>query len=102
MGKDCSSVVHNFVYNWFARLFIAFSWICLIHISFDVRAQQDEETTFRLEGNIAKSGVYTQKAFELYDTFGFPLDLTSLIARERGFSVDEKGFNEEMQKQKCY
>jgi alanyl-tRNA synthetase len=39
-------------------------------------------------------------AFELYDTFGFPIDLTSLIARERGFSVDEQGFRIEMQKQK--
>ncbi len=40
-------------------------------------------------------------AFELYDTFGFPLDLTSLIARESGFSLDEKGFAEEMEKQKA-
>lgn len=40
-------------------------------------------------------------AFELFDTFGFPFDLTSLIARERGFSVDEKGFHEEMAKQKA-
>lgn len=40
------------------------------------------------------------EAFELYDTFGFPFDLTSLIARERGFTVDEKGFHEEMAKQK--
>jgi alanyl-tRNA synthetase len=39
-------------------------------------------------------------AFELYDTFGFPFDLTALIARERGFSVDEKGFHDEMAKQK--
>ncbi len=41
-----------------------------------------------------------EQAFELYDTFGFPFDLTSLIARERGFLVDEKGFIEEMAKQK--
>ncbi len=41
-----------------------------------------------------------EQAFELYDTFGFPFDLTSLIARERGWLVDEKGFNEEMAKQK--
>jgi alanyl-tRNA synthetase len=39
-------------------------------------------------------------AFELYDTFGFPIDLTSLIARERGFTVDEAGFKVEMEKQK--
>ncbi|MEW6469167.1 MAG: alanine--tRNA ligase [Bacteroidota bacterium] len=38
--------------------------------------------------------------FELYDTFGFPLDLTSLIARGYGLSIDEKGFNEELEKQK--
>ena len=39
-------------------------------------------------------------AFKLYDTFGFPLDLTQLMARERGLGVDEIGFYKAMQKQK--
>ncbi|MEP7230704.1 MAG: alanine--tRNA ligase [Ginsengibacter sp.] len=38
--------------------------------------------------------------FELYDTFGFPLDLSKLIFTEKGFEIDEEGFNKEMQQQK--
>ncbi len=40
------------------------------------------------------------KAFELYDTFGFPIDLTALILSEKGYTLDEKGFQEELQQQK--
>ncbi len=41
-----------------------------------------------------------EKAFELYDTYGFPIDLTALILSERNLSLDEAGFKKELQKQK--
>ncbi|MDP5061227.1 MAG: alanine--tRNA ligase [Maribacter sp.] len=40
------------------------------------------------------------KAFELYDTFGFPIDLTALILSEKGYQLDEAGFDVAMQQQK--
>ena len=51
----------------------------------------------REQGNTIISGVDT---FTLYDTFGFPLDLTELILRENGFTANEEEFHAEMQKQK--
>ena len=41
-----------------------------------------------------------QDAFELYDTYGFPFDLTRLVAEEKGWRVDEKGFVRALQEQK--
>ena len=50
--------------------------------------------------NTKSKEISGDKVFELYDTFGFPIDLTALILSEKGFTLDEKGFKEELKKQK--
>ncbi len=73
---------------------------------------KEEETSFLraldqglvlLDGIIASAKtkeISGDKAFELYDTYGFPIDLTALILSEKGYTLDEKGFEIELQKQK--
>ena len=53
-----------------------------------------------IEQSKASKTVNGSAAFELYDTFGFPIDLTRLIATENNLQVDEAGFEKEMQQQK--
>ncbi len=80
-----------------------------------MKVMQEEESSFlrTLENGIkllqgvidetkaaGKSEIAGDKAFTLFDTFGFPLDLTELICREQGLTVDEKGFDVCMQEQK--
>jgi len=78
---------------------------------FVTRVVREEEEAFlrtlekglrRIEELISASAgtIAGAAAFELYDTYGFPIDLTRLIASEKGLAVDEKGFEDQMKKQK--
>ena len=75
---------------------------------FVARVVMEEEASFlrTLETGIRKFEAYEGKvidgafAFELYDTYGFPVDLTQLMAREKDVSVDMEGFNKCMSEQK--
>ncbi|MGB5848117.1 MAG: alanine--tRNA ligase [Ignavibacteriaceae bacterium] len=58
-----------------------------------------EEIVVQLEKTNTKE-IPGKDVFKLYDTFGFPADLTNIMAQEKGFTIDEKGFNELMDKQK--
>lgn len=67
-------------------------------LSNGINMLSDAMQEVKAEGKTVLDGT---KAFRLFDTYGFPLDLTELICRENGLSVDEKQFDEEMQKQKA-
>ena len=53
-----------------------------------------------IKDNAQSKMISGKDAFVLYDTFGFPIDLTELIAKENGYTVDLKGFETELQQQK--
>lgn len=70
---------------------------------FNKTIDQGLEILSELEEKMAQQGVTTlagEDAFRLYDTYGFPLDLTREILEEKHFNIDENGFNAAMQKQK--
>ena len=62
-----------------------------------IRLLDEDMAALKANGKTMLDGT---QAFRLFDTYGFPLDLTELICRENGFTVDEEQFQQEMQKQK--
>ncbi len=78
-----------------------------------MRVMAEEENTFlktlalgiqkfetHVQANPNQKTIDGKFAFELFDTYGFPVDLTQLMAREKGYDVDMKGFEKSMQQQK--
>jgi len=62
------------------------------------RGLRELEKKFEIRNS--KSEITGEQTFQLYDTYGFPLDLTVEIAKEKGFTVDTESFEKEMEKQK--
>ena len=80
-----------------------------VHIQKTLKAQEEqfartlERGLALLEDELAKvanNQLSGEVAFKLYDTYGFPLDLTADVCRERNIAIDEKGFEAEMQAQR--
>jgi alanyl-tRNA synthetase len=72
--------------------------IPFVNFGKDSFRKEVRETVSALRNGLVVPG---DLAFELYDTYGFPLDLTELMARERGLAVDVAGFNKLMEEQKA-
>jgi alanyl-tRNA synthetase len=83
----------------------------LEHVSSIIKAEEERfgetldtglELFDRVAEKVESAGGKTipgEEVFKLYDTYGFPLDLTQVMARERGLTVDEQGFEKELSKQ---
>ena len=68
------------------------------HSSAYARVEGDDKSIQAIDSN---GNVLSYFAFKLYDTYGFPLDLTELMARERGLTVDKEGFEKLMEEQRA-